>query len=77
MQIDKVWVKKRRMDKQNDESGWSKAKRNVQEGNNIGKLLSDGVVREENKARMPLVIIPHGTLCRGTQGGLNASAEGS
>ena len=63
------WVSRRM------KSGWSKAKRNVQEGNNSGKLLSDGVVREENKARMPLVT--HGTLCRGTQGGLNTSAEGS
>lgn len=46
-------------------------------GTAVKKLLSDGVVREENKARMPLVTIPHGTLCRGTQVGLNASAERS
>lgn len=34
----------------------------------VERLMSDGVVREENKTRMPLVTLSHGTLCRGTQG---------
>lgn len=47
-------------------------------GTTVERLMSDGVVREENKTRMPLVTLSHGTLCRGTQGwsGLNVSTEG-
>lgn len=54
------------MDKQKDEI--KQGEKKCSEMERQWKLLSVGVVREENKARMPLVALPHGTLCRGAQG---------